>query len=200
MRRPQRSLVGLANEKVPITLACRLVGLDIDDIAYGRSIKMLCPFGSIYHIDGGHEPAFRVYPESNSAYCFAGCGYFTPVWLCAYAWDRDTASVASDLLERVGIKRESLTEAFASASRHVIHPDTGMLAEALKMFCQRISSDWEDTQFEPGIAATLTRCLALLDRVSDDIEADQWLRGCKRVMLTALKKRDVDSCRTFDIS
>lgn len=183
----RRSPVGLANEQVSIVKACQLVGMDLpDDIAYGRSIKVHCPFGDIYHADQGHEAALRIYVESNSAFCFAGCGHFTPVWLCAQAWDIDTTTAALDLLERAGIRPVSLADQWAQATEDTVLPDTTLLNEALKTFCRRLTPAWDDLQFEPGIAASLTRCLDLLDLVRTDADTQQWLQGCKQVMHAVL--------------
>lgn len=192
MRRPRRrSAVSIANDKVPITMACRLVGMDIDDdIAYGRSMKVHCPFGELYHTDQGVEPAFRIYVDSNSAYCFACSTYFTPVWLVSQAWDQQPAQVAVELLERIGIKPASLADAWAQAAVRDVVPDAGLLAEALKTFCGRICVDWDDAQFEPATAGLLSRCLALLDLVHTEGEARQWLDECKKVMRAALQHRN----------
>ena len=192
MNRPRRrSAVSIANDKVPITLACRIAGMDIDDdIAYGRSMKVYCPFGELYHSDQGVEPAFRIYVDSNSAYCFACSTYFTPVWLVAQVWDQQPAQVAVELLERVGIKPVSLADAWAQAAVRDVAPDTSLLAEALKLFCGRICVDWDDAQFEPDTAGLLSRCLALLDLVHTEGEARQWLDECKKVMRAALAQRE----------
>jgi hypothetical protein len=181
--RRERSVVGIANEKVPITLACRLIGLDLaDDIAYGRSLKIHCPFGEIYHVDQGHEAAMRIYPDTNSAFCFAGCGYFSPVWLLAQAWDIDPTQAAVELLERAGIKPVSLAQAWAEASIVDAEPDRTALCEALKMYCRRTVPGWNALQFQPEVARTLARCLTLLDRVRTEDDAQRWLRVCKQVM------------------
>jgi hypothetical protein len=179
--------VAVANEQVPIAFAARLIGMDIpEDLDHGRALKVHCPFGPIYHRDQGDEAAMRIYAGDNHAFCFAGCGFFTPVWLVAHAWDRDPRSVAVELLQRAGIKPVSLADAWAQAATFQPAPQVTLLAEALKTFCARISPDWEVAQFTPGVAATLRRCLILLDHVGTETQAQQWLRGCKTVMRRAL--------------
>lgn len=192
MNRPRRrSAVSIANDKVPIVLACRWIGMNIDDdIAYGRSsVKVHCPFGAVYHSDQGVEPSFRIYPDSNSAYCFACSTYYSPVWLVAMAWDVQPAEVAVALLERIGVKPVSLADAWAKAAEREVAPDHSLLSEALKTFCARIAADWDDAQFEPAIAGLLSRCLALLELVTAEPDARQWLDGCKKVMRSALDER-----------
>jgi hypothetical protein len=189
LRRRTRSEIGVANEKVSIVLACNLIGMDIpEDVGSRRSVKVHCPFGEIYHVDQGYEAAFRIYPDSNSAFCFAGCGYFTPVSLCAHAWGTPSATVAVELLERVGVKPVSLADAWAQVASHEPAPDAVLLAQALKTFCRRTCLNWEQIQFEPAVAATLTRCLALLDLVGTEADAGTWLAACKRVMSIAVNR------------
>lgn len=185
-RRP--SPITLANEQVSIAHACRLIGMDIpDDLGYGRSRKVRCPFGEIYHRDGGIEPAFRIYPDANAAYCFSCAVRYSPVWLVAQAWGITARAAAVELLDRAGIKPVSLADAWAHATRRDTPPDHTLLAEALKTYCARVCPDWDAAQFTPSTAGTLSRCLDLLDRVATDTDAQRWLDGCKLVMRRALR-------------
>lgn len=187
LRGRRGSVVAQANELVPIEFACRLIGMHLPDgLGYRRSTKLYCPFGELSHIDGGLEKAFRIYVDANSAYCFAGCGHFTPVWLVATAWGRDTRVVASELLERIGHRPPSLAQLWAQVTEPDSSPDRTLLREALQTYCQRICADWASRQFAPDVAATLTRCLALLDRVGDDATAQTWLDGVKLAMMRVL--------------
>ncbi len=185
MKPRRQSAVGIANEKVPIAFACRLIGLDVDtDAAYGRSVKVHCPFGEIHHSDGGADKAMRVYVDTNSAYCFAGCGHFTPVRLVAHAWGRPAGDVAGDLLARIGYRPPATAEVFASLVDYQPVPDRAHLAEALKAYCRRTVPDWAAVQFDPVVAGRLSRCLTVLDRVVDEASAAVWLEGSKRIMST----------------
>jgi hypothetical protein len=181
-----RSPITVANEQVSILYACRLIGMDVPETLDGRPPKVHCPFGPIYHRDQGAEAAMRIYPDDNHVYCFAGCGYFTPVSLVAHAWDTDRTSAAVDLLERAGIKPLTLAQAWAQASTTERLPDIALLAEALKTFCARIDPTWSTRQFTPVISAPLRRCLLLLDHVHTEEQAHQWLDVCKLVMRRVL--------------
>lgn len=193
MRRPVAAVVGIANEQVPIAVAANLVGLELPtDETYSKSWKVFCPFGELYHTDGGAEKAMRVYPDSNTAHCFAGCGFFTPVRLVSHAWGRPQAEVARDLLERAGVKTATLRERFAAARDWHPPPDTTLLAEALKTFCRRLAPDWNTRQFDQDVAWRLTACLNLLTLVSTDADAALWLERCKQVMAKALASPGVD--------
>lgn len=188
MTRP-RSVVSVANEVVPISTVCALIGMDLDPhSSYARNPKVHCPFGEIYHRDGGVEAAFRLYPDTNSAWCFACGTYFTPVWLAVQAWGGTATAVATTLLERVGHHGANAAQAWAHAATYTPTPDVTLLAEALKTYCARVDPGWDSTQFAPPTAALLSRCLALLDLVTDEAQAHQWLAGCKQVMRHHLRR------------
>ena len=178
--------IDLANTRISIITACRLVGMDIgDEVGYGRSRKLHCPFGPIYHTDQGVDPAMRIYPETNHAYCFACTMSFTPVWLVAQAWGLSPAAAAVNLLDRSGYRAASLRETFAAASAWTPRPEPTLLCEALKTYCRRIHPAWEDIQFSADVAGTLARCLAPVDLVTTPAQADQWLSACKLIMARA---------------
>jgi hypothetical protein len=183
----RRSAIAVANERVSIITACRLVGMDVpEDLQQGRSGKVRCPFGHLYHSDHGVEPAMRLYPESNSAWCFSCSTYYTPVTLVARAFDQRYETAAAQLLQHIGYKPVTLAQAWAQVVERPNPPQRRLLAEALKTYCRRVDPRWEHTQFHPGQAAALDRCLALLDHVETDEHAAQWLDGCKAVMRRCL--------------
>ena len=174
----------LANEKVTITTAFSIIGAEVNH--YATSTKHYCPFGHIYHADGGSSKALRVYPETNSAWCFAGCGYFNPVKLIAMDKDISEEASAEFLLDFIGYvppDYESTWDAMMSESPKV---DTSALAEALKLACSRVSPDWEQRQFEPSVAQRLSQCLRLLPRVHTEEEAVKWLAVTKQAMQVEL--------------
>ncbi len=194
----RRSPIGLANEQIAITFACQLIGMDIpDDIGYGRSMKVRCPFGDLYHRDGGVDPSFRIYPDGNSAHCFNCSQSYSPVWLVATAWGITARQAAVELLERAGVTPPvDLADAWQRAADRRTTPNITLLAEALKTFCARVATeagvDWEDAQFTPSVAGVLSRCLGLLDHVTDDTGATQWLVACKTIM-----RRSIDGTTVY---
>ena len=191
MNRRRPNPVVYADEQVSIATACRLIGMQVPDaVDMGRPVKVRCPFGEIYHRDGGAETAFRIYPGSNHAYCFA-CGQrYGPVRLVAAAWGISTRQAAVELLDRSGIKPVTLADLWAEVAERTLRPDTTMLAEALKTYCARIDPDWDVDQFDPAVAAALSGCLALLDHVGSSADADLWLTRTKQVMSTHLTTVD----------
>src|ERR1044072_8923225 len=96
----RRTIVTVANEKVPIATVCQMLGVDLPDIH--QRVKLYCPFGGTDHSDAGLAPAMRIYPESNHAYCFACTAYFTPVRMAAKALDLSWTEAARLLLDRIG--------------------------------------------------------------------------------------------------
>ncbi len=189
----KQSLITLANEQVDILLVCRWVGVYVPDEVMGRSVRTHCPFEAVYHLDYGDSAAFRIYPDSNSAYCFAACGYFTPVWLAATAWNQGTQDAAAELLSRIGYEPEPISKLWAKAQNRELPPDLTYLSLALKTYCERVDSDWESHQFDVGVSTTLDRCFALLDRVFTSEEAKTWLSGCKVIMQRVLGGQDESS-------
>jgi hypothetical protein len=185
----KKSLIAEANERVSIVLACRLAGVDTEDGRTVGSTKTYCPFGRFYHSDGGKEPAFRVYTDSNSAYCFSCKKYFTPTTLLSDAWDIPKKQAAQELLEKIDYRPLSAAELWAGVQEKELAPDTSMLGMALKTYCMRIDSKWHTSQFEPGVSGYLDKCLSLLDRVTTEDEADKWLETCKEVMTRVLRQR-----------
>jgi hypothetical protein len=180
--------VAVANEKVSIVTACRLFGVELPEgvASGGRSRKVHCPFGEIYHSDGGIAPAMRIYPDTNSAYCFSCAAYWTPVALAAKAMDSDRTSAALRLLDHVGYRPLSMAEQWRQVTEHQPELDKALLADALKTYCRRIDARWSSRQFEPAVAAVLTRCLALLDLVESGDDVELWLERCKTVMARTL--------------
>lgn len=180
----KKSFIDEANERVSIVKVCQLIGMNISD-GYGGKLK--CPFGMFNHSDGGVEASFRIYTETNSAYCFACRKYLTPVYLYAHAKDRRLKEAALDLLELIGWKPVSQSQRWADSISTEEVVDVSMLGLALRTYCARVCVEWEDFQLIPEIAEVLGRCLALLDRVHTPEEADKWLDTCKQVMRTRLE-------------
>lgn len=182
------SLVALANTHVRIEQAVAWAGGgEIPTVETG-SLKVHCPFGPVYHADGGAEPALRVYPGPNNAWCFACSEFYTPVRICALAWGMPYDQVAVELLRRAGHKPVTYAQHWQS----VLAPQADLgredLAEALRCWLAERFPDWADLQFQPAVARYLARCLGLLESVSTPADCGKWLEGCKQVMETACRK------------
>lgn len=181
------NIVAVANEQVPIVTVCRMLGLELpDDVGEGRSRKVPCPFGAIYHSDGGVDPTMRIYPESNSAFCFSCSISYTPVALAAKGMGLNPHAAAARLLDVIGYRPMDLAGQWSDALAYAPVPDTAMMADALKTFCRRVCPAWSSAQFEPQVAAVLTRCLSLLDLVKTEQDVEPWLTRCKEAMQVVL--------------
>jgi len=198
LKRPN-DVVTVANEKVSIVTVLTMLGVEVDDIGMGRARKVHCPFGGLYHSDQGLSPAMRVYPDSNSAYCFSCAAYYTPVGLAAKGLDTTWRKAATHLLDRIGYRPMDLAAQFKDALEYEPEPDKALLADALKTYCRRIDPDWARRQFEPRVAGILTRCLSLLDLVTSQDDVHLWLCKCKEVMRRALQPEQVSLSRKYDV-
>lgn len=185
----QMSWIDQANELVHI--ADVLTSLNVfvpDSLRTGGNKKVFCPFG-FYHSDRGATKAMRVYANSNTAYCFSCSKRYSPVTLAAAAWDCSWQNAAFRLLEDIGYAPKSLEERWQEAITPVVTvPDTEALAEALKMYCSGISNNWTTLQLEDSTASMLNKCLALLNVVRTDEDANKWLSKCKIVMSRVLEE------------
>lgn len=184
----QGSWISLANDNVKIADVLRLSNVQVPDSDATGSKKIYCPFG-FYHSDRGSTKAMRVYYSSNNAYCFSCGKRYSPVAMAAAMWDCSWVAAAMRLLEDAGIKPKTLSERWVDATTHEeLKPDLIALADALKMYCLRIHPLWSTVQYVESVSAKLSKCLALLDCVTDTASADKWLTTCKSVMQSTLEK------------
>jgi hypothetical protein len=151
-------------------------------ILNGGNKKIHCPFG-FYHSDGGHSKAMRVYLESNRVYCFSCSKQYSPVSLMSATLDCPWNTAAIQLLEDFGYKPKTIKERWAEATAILdTELDTLALAEALKMYCSTLISDWPMRQLDSDVAELLNKCLELLPSVKTDEDAAKWLNTTKVVM------------------
>ena len=178
-------MIDLANEQVPVATVCQLLGVPVVEDQLRR--KVHCPFGQVYHSDGGLTPTMRINQQANTARCFNCEVTFTPVRLYAKAMDLSFRVAAVRLLEHIGHRPLDAATRWRQVQQFEPELDTAMLADALKTFCRRTCPEWEARQFEPGVSAALRRCLAILDLVRTAQDVTVWLSRCKAVMTNALE-------------
>lgn len=181
--RQKTSWVDLANDYVTITDVLTQIGVFVpSSVLNGGNKKIHCPFG-FYHSDGGLSKAMRVYLASNRVYCFSCSKQYSPVSLLAATKDCPWNAAAIQLLEDFGYKPKTIQERWAEATATInTEPDTLALAEALKMYCSTLISDWHMRQLDDDIAGILNKCLELLPSVKTDEDAIKWLDTTKIVM------------------
>lgn len=184
--------VALALEQVSMFEVCRQIGIDVpDDVLLGRaSVKLFCPQGDLYHSDGGVDPVFRIYSDTNTGWCFKCNKLFTPVSLYAITKGISQTEAAKELLEIIGFKYDSSQVKIANLLLTPDKPiDYAALAETLKAYCGRICPDWELRQFDVEISQALVRCLAILSKVKSSDDVNQWLVSTKQFMQSVLSTK-----------
>lgn len=188
MATEQGSIIDLANSRMTIIQACNSLGMDIPDFSV-KSMKVHCPFGHLFHADGGHARAFAIYPGTNSAWCFAGCGYFTPVRLIAMDRDISDHQAAEAILEQTNYVAPDYEARWNAVTQTRPMVNTDDLTEALKVACSRMVPDWDERQFDAEVATKLRQCLALLPKVQSEEDATKWLSATKKIMQNAMGVR-----------
>lgn len=179
-------LFELANSRMSIIKALNLAGASIGEFSAG-SVKTYCPFGHLFHADGGSSKALRVYPGTNSAHCFAGCGYFSPVRLVAKINDTSEVEAAEFILEKTHYVAPDYQSQWDAVVQKADEVDQDGLSEALKVACARMDPQWSSKQFDEAVATALRRCLGLLPKVTTPEEAKTWLSVTKQVMDKTLR-------------
>jgi hypothetical protein len=177
--------VALANSRVSILEAYELIGNPL----WGTS-KNYCPFGPVTHADGGASPALRVYPDTNSSYCFACAKAWRPVTLLADSRDISIDEAAQVLLESSGYIPESVDDRLeALLAEETPAVDADALAQALSTYCARIHPKWKSLQFDDEVAVPYRECLDLLVLVHSPQDAQKWLEATKRKMALTLERQ-----------
>lgn len=179
--RTARETIQLANERMTITQACRFIGMDLGDFSF-TSAKLYCPFGELMHEDGGRSKSFRVYSDTNSAYCFACVMAYRPVSLVAMDKDVPEVVAAEMILEETGYIAPDFMSRWEAATREEVRVDRDALEEALRTYCARIDPEWEFRQLDPEVVSVFRKCLEASRNVSNEEESRQWLDVTKKVM------------------
>lgn len=176
------SPIKLARELMTITEACIEIGMgDVSSFA-----KSYCPFGHVLHSDGGRTKAFKVYPETNTAYCFACQKVYDPVSLIATEKDITYRAAAELILEMKAYVSPDYQTRWDAITQDKTEVDTEALQDALKIACSRMVPDWATRQFEERVSRKLTQCLELSRKVKNDEDGRKWLDMTKQAMRQAL--------------
>jgi hypothetical protein len=165
-----KSVIAVANEKVPFTTAAGWAGLGSD--SRDRGMKVTC-------LSCGGQGALRVFPDH--AYCFGERKYYTPVSLLAEFWEMDFEHAAVKALEKIGYRLPDYTDQWALAARDP-EPARAELAAALQLWCEANCPDWAARQYGDAEARKLAQCLGLLPRVRTEEDCRKWLAKCKEAM------------------
>lgn len=195
--REAQALIEAANELPLAALLEAMHGVYVDR---ERPAKYHCPFGHIWHSDGGVDRALRFYPDSNTAFCFAGCGFLNPVRLAQVSWDiRSPIRAASELLEKYAGPPPTWEERLAKA----LSPRTPELTQAcVAALHQALSGDpgYATLSLHPTVLAATEECLDRLENprvgdpsVTDPEIARRWLRWARARVRAALLAAEAQS-------
>lgn len=184
-----KSVIDFANTVVPIGVAISLVDPWFKNIDSSYGGKLHCPFGHINHSDGGQEKSLRLYAATNSAFCFASCGFLNPVRVFSIAYDLKSSTAAYRVLEASGHKMPSIQERWDLAGVVDSSIDLESLQQSLIVFCRSVCGDqaWRALQYKEEIIQLLDSCFQLLELVTSELEVITWLHTCKKVMETKLR-------------
>jgi hypothetical protein len=177
------SPVKLARELMTINEACIEVGMgDVSGMA-----KTYCPFGSVFHADGGRSRAFKVYPDTNTAYCFACQKVYDPVSLIATDKDITFRAAAELILEMKAYVSPDYQTRWDALTQKAVEVDHEALQDALKIACSTMVPDWATRQFEERVATKLTQCLTIARKVRTEEDGRKWLDMSKQAMRQVLR-------------
>lgn len=153
-----------ADREIQLPALMRAFGVQVDDVGTYRR-KMRCPFGWL-HGDGGVEPSFRLYGDTNTGFCFNGCGLITPVRFAAECWD------VPWYIASVRLCAEHLGEDLEADSLTVPAGPASDLMEALRVRLRtEVGPDWLRLQYHQQVQKELERWAPLAEAVTTEAEA-----------------------------
>jgi hypothetical protein len=145
----------------------------------GKSIKGRCPFADVYHLTVDADLSMRVYSDTNSAYCFAGCGSLTPVFIYAKLNDLSYSKAAWSLLGFVGYKPKNLTEQWRELVSYSEPFDKLSYRQAFIEYCNFTFDNWAELQYKGSVAGAVSKLFSVLEVVNTMDDANTWLSVSK---------------------
>lgn len=188
MIRRDESPIELANRIVPLRTVLERTNIYVSEFTHGKSIKARCPYADIYHLNDDASKSMRVYSDSNTGYCYMGCGVLTPVSVYAKLNDLSYSIAAFRLLELIGHKLKSLDEKWQDAISEITELNREGYKAALLEMCSSHSAVWDELQYRTSISSNLSKMLDILDKATTEDQADRWLEVSSRVMKSEISK------------
>jgi hypothetical protein len=168
--RPKRSaaltLIERANEVSVFDVMKDFCNLEVPE--GGRSYKTFCPFQ--FEHPNSLDKNFRVYPATNSAYCFEMHGMLRPVRIVQLQKDLKATKAAIVILERYGLMkprhyRERFNELLVEREQAKTEVgDTNYIVEALHTSL-RSHPAYDEVQYRAVFRQALDEELVRLDRL-----------------------------------
>lgn len=157
------------------------MGIDIPNTG-SKSWKTDCPF-NFEHGDGGRDKGWRVYPSTNSSYCFVLHGVLDPVRLIMLRKDLSAKRAAYVILENYGLlKSRNYRERYDQivAEREMRSAGVGQPAVLVEALHSSVRADprYIEKQFDVEFNVVLEKALEELDvllaRKADGDEVRVW--------------------------
>lgn len=177
----------LANQRYGINRALSKCGVYTDSDGF-RSRKLHCPFGGVFHSDGGESAAFRAYPDTETGYCFACGKFFTPAILISQSEDITEDEAVDVMLMELGYTEAEDAPLVVETAEP--EADKQAFAQAFQMFVARKIPDYGTRQYDSDVATWVDRCLAIVESVATIEEAELWLSTAKRATEQKFRKEE----------
>lgn len=176
-----KSEIDLADSLMSISQALTAVTGDYyPTFEEGTSPKLRCPYTGLYH---ENPKTLRLYPSSNSAYCFSCNDYMTPTRLIAAFRELSLVEAVEWIKSETGYTPPDPEELWdAMAAEEEARPDRQALSDALKVACSRMAPDWDSRQFDEQVSHRFSLCLGLLKRVKTEADGKVWLDKSRQAM------------------
>jgi hypothetical protein len=183
------SVIDLANKIVPLRIVLRMGNIYVSEFTYGKSIKARCPYADIYHLTEDAGKSMRVYSDTNTAFCYMGCGVLTPVSVYAKLNGVSYKQSALFLLEKVGHKLKTFDEKWEDAVNAVQPLNLEGYREALNEMCLFYTDgEWNSLKYSSSISSSFSKLLEILDKAQSYEDADRWLEAAKKFLFKQLDK------------
>lgn len=174
--------VDIANRLVPLRKVLELTNIYVTEFTHGKSVKARCPYADMYHLNEDASKSMRVYSDTNTGFCYMGCGVLTPVSVHARLNDLSFKEAAFELLDLIGHKLKTLEEKWEEAAAPALSFSREGYRDALLERCISRTSNWTVLQYRDSIVASLSVLLEILDKADNDTQADSWLDTATKVM------------------
>lgn len=166
-----------------------MTNIYVSEFTYGKSIKARCPYADIYHLTEDAGKSMRVYSDTNTGFCYMGCGVLTPVSVYAKLNGMSYKDAAKFLLEKVGHKLKTFDEKWADAVSDYGPVNLQGYREALDEICFQYSNgDWVSMKYSSSISSSFSQLLSILDKAQSYDDADKWLGVAKQFMIKQIDK------------
>jgi hypothetical protein len=182
------SPIEIANRIVPLRLVLEWTNIRISEFTHGKSVKARCPYADMYHLTEDASKSMRVYSDTNTGYCYMGCGVLTPVSVYAKLNDLSYRSSAYELLEKVGHKFKSFEEKWNLAITPTVDLNLDSYRNALATYCDMWWGSSHDLRYRERVVQAFSQSLEALNKAASETEADQWLEVAKEGMRKLIEK------------